>query len=73
MLVNLFHGFCMALADSVPGGVEQFVNANDGTCEGVEYPSVNAFTVQFHPEACGGPHDANFLFDRFIENMKKEN
>ena len=67
------HGY-EVVSDSVKDvGSVTFVNANDGTCEGVEYPAVNAFTVQFHPEACGGPHDANFLFDRFIENMKKEN
>ncbi len=67
------HGY-EVVSESVKGmGNLTFINANDGTCEGVEYPSVNAFTVQFHPEACGGPHDANFLFDRFIENMKKEN
>ncbi len=66
------HGY-EVVSDSVKGmGNLSFINANDGTCEGVDYPEVNAFTVQFHPEACGGPHDANFLFDRFIANMNKE-
>ena len=66
------HGY-EVVSDSVKGmGTLTFVNANDGTCEGVDYPEANAFTVQFHPEACGGPHDANFLFDRFIANMQKE-
>ena len=66
------HGY-EVVSDSVKGvGTLTFVNANDGTCEGVDYPDVNAFTVQFHPEACGGPHDANFLFERFIANMYKE-
>ncbi len=66
------HGY-EVVSDSLKGkGVLSFVNGNDGTCEGVDYPDVNAFTVQFHPEACGGPHDANFLFDRFIANMRKE-
>jgi carbamoyl-phosphate synthase small subunit len=46
-----------------------FVNVNDGTCEGMDYGS--CFSVQFHPEACGGPLDTAFLFDRFIERMKK--
>ena len=46
-----------------------FVNVNDGTCEGMDYG--NSFSVQFHPEACGGPLDTSFLFDRFIERMKK--
>jgi len=44
-----------------------FVNVNDGTCEGMDYG--NSFSVQFHPEACGGPLDTSFLFDRFIERM----
>jgi carbamoyl-phosphate synthase, small subunit len=46
-----------------------FVNVNDGTCEGMDYGI--SFSVQFHPEACGGPLDTAFLFDRFIERMKK--
>jgi carbamoyl-phosphate synthase small subunit len=44
-----------------------FVNVNDGTCEGLDYG--NSFSVQFHPEACGGPLDTSFLFDRFLERM----
>ena len=46
-----------------------FINANDGTCEGMDYPSKKAFSVQFHPEACAGPKDTGFLFDRFISMM----
>ena len=48
-----------------------FINVNDNTNEGLEYIGKDIFTVQFHPEACAGPHDSNFLFDRFIEMMKK--
>lgn len=44
-----------------------FTNSNDGTCEGVTYTDIPAFSVQFHPEACGGPHDTNYLFDKFIK------
>lgn len=44
-----------------------FVNVNDGTCEGLDYG--DSFSVQFHPEARGGPLDTTFLFDRFIERM----
>ena len=44
-----------------------FVNVNDRTCEGLDYGS--AFSVQFHPEARGGPLDTAFLFDRFVERM----
>ena len=46
------------------------VNLNDGTCEGLDYPGLRAFTVQFHPEARGGPRDTAFLFDRFVDLMK---
>ena len=49
--------------------VIRFVNANDGTNEGIDYPGKHAFSVQFHPEACSGPHDTRFLFDRFINMM----
>ena len=64
------HGY-EVISSSVEGGKLSFVNANDGTCEGFEYPELNAYTVQFHPEACGGPMDASFLFDNFILNIKE--
>lgn len=65
------HGYAVE-ADSLPGSARlSFINANDGTCEGVEYTDMPAFTVQFHPEACGGPRDTAFLFDRFIDLMKE--
>jgi carbamoyl-phosphate synthase small subunit len=64
------HGYAV-VAESLAGkGTPSFINANDGTCEGMEYPQCNAFTVQFHPEADSGPHDTEFLFDRFLTNMK---
>ncbi len=62
------HGY--AVAEGVPGGVVSFLNANDLSCEGMDYPSLRAFTVQFHPEACAGPKDTGFLFDRFISLME---
>ena len=63
------HGYAV-VADSLTGkGTETFVNANDGSCEGMAYPELNCFTVQFHPEACSGPKDTGFLFDRFIAMM----
>ena len=49
--------------------VESFRNLNDGTCEGIDYLDIPAFSVQFHPEACSGPHDTAFLFDRFLAMM----
>lgn len=51
--------------------VPAFINVNDGTNEGLSYTGKNIFTVQFHPEACPGPQDSGYLFDRFIEMMKE--
>lgn len=65
------HGYAV-VGDSLPCGEVRFVNANDGTCEGIDYPALRAFSVQFHPEACAGPHDTAFLFDRFCDLMKGE-
>jgi carbamoyl-phosphate synthase small subunit len=48
-----------------------FINVNDGTNEGLAYVGKNIFTVQFHPEACPGPQDSSYLFDRFIQMMEK--
>lgn len=64
------HGYAV-MNDSVEsaGGIISYVNANDGTCEGVDYPEKQAFSVQFHPEACSGPHDTRFIFDKFIDMM----
>lgn len=47
-----------------------FVNVNDGTNEGIRYTKEPAFSVQFHPEACGGPKDSEPLFDEFIKLME---
>ena len=49
--------------------VPAFKNVNDGTNEGLAYVGKNIFTVQFHPEACPGPQDSSYLFDRFIQMM----
>ena len=65
------HGYAV-IGDSLPCGEVRFVNANDGTCEGIDYPALRAFSVQFHPEACAGPRDTAFLFDRFCDLMKGE-
>ena len=63
------HGYAVD-SDTVKLGKVRFANANDGTCEGIDYPDLRAFTVQFHPEACTGPKDTSFLFDRFVDLMK---
>lgn len=63
------HGYAI-LSESLPHNARlSFVNANDGTCEGVDYPEQRAFSVQFHPEARSGPHDTAYLFDKFIKMM----
>ena len=60
------HGYAV-VADSLGDkGIVSFINANDGSVEGVQYPERRCFTVQFHPEACAGPIDTGFLFDRFL-------
>ena len=45
--------------------------ANDGVVEGVKLVDGRAFSVQYHPEAAAGPHDANYLFDQFVEMMER--
>lgn len=61
------HGYAV-INDSMGDNAKiSFVNANDGTCEGITYTNMPAFSVQFHPEACGGPLDTGFLFDKFMK------
>ncbi len=64
------HGYAVdnaSLPDS--GAVMRFVNVNDGSCEGLDYPGKRAFSLQFHPEAHGGPLDCSGMFERFISMM----
>jgi len=64
------HGYAVKTGDYLPKNArESFVNLNDGTCEGMEYLDIPAFSVQFHPEACAGPLDTRYLFDRFVARM----
>lgn len=67
------HGYAV-INDSIPAdmGEVSHKNSNDQTCEGVRYHSFPCFTVQFHPEACGGPHDTSYLFDEFIDMIKAQ-
>jgi carbamoyl-phosphate synthase small subunit len=63
------HGFCVDLA-TLPGTIEStHVHLNDGTSEGLIAKDLRAFSVQYHPEAAAGPHDALYLFDRFKAMM----
>ena len=64
------HGYAV-VAESLKGvGVATFTNVNDGSNEGMDYPELNSFTVQFHPEAASGPRDTAILFDRFVQRME---
>lgn len=62
------HGFCVDI-DSLPAGDVEIthINLNDQTLEGFRHKRLPIFSVQYHPEACPGPHDAQYLFDRFIK------
>ena len=63
------HGFCVDI-DSLPNSVEvTHINLNDGTLEGIQHREYPLFSVQYHPEASPGPHDASYLFSRFTEMM----
>lgn len=65
------HGYAVDASTLDPSVAnEAFVNVNDGTNEGFAYEGKNIFTVQFHPEACPGPQDSGYLFDRFMDMMK---
>ena len=67
------HGFCVDI-DSLPNSVDvTHVNLNDDTLEGIQHREYPVFSVQYHPEASPGPHDASYLFSRFIEMMEEEN
>jgi carbamoyl-phosphate synthase small subunit len=64
------HGFCVDLSTLPPGTASTHVHLNDGTSEGLSVPGARAFSVQYHPEAAAGPHDAHYMFDRFLAAMR---
>jgi carbamoyl-phosphate synthase small subunit len=66
------HGFCVDL-ESMKGMPVRLthINLNDNTLEGMEHLEIPAFSVQYHPEASPGPHDAVYLFERFVQLMEK--
>lgn len=65
------HGYVVDMDKLDPKvAVPAFINVNDGTNEGLKYTGKNIFTVQYHPEACPGPQDSGYLFDRFIKMME---
>jgi carbamoyl-phosphate synthase small subunit len=65
------HGFAVAGDSLRDEAVLTHINLNDNTIEGLEHCRLPAFSVQYHPEASPGPHDARYLFERFTAMMDK--
>lgn len=63
------HGYAVNAKTLGPNWNEYFVNMNDGTNEGIKHIRYPWFSVQFHPEACAGPLDTEFLFDEFVKTL----
>ncbi len=71
LITSQNHGYAVDSATLTAAARLSWENVNDGTCEGLDFPGRNAFSVQFHPEACAGPQDCSFLFDRFLNNCRE--
>ena len=67
------HGFAVK-KENIPSNIQiTHINLNDNTVAGISCPEIKAFSIQYHPESCPGPHDSQYLFDNFIQLMQKDN
>lgn len=64
------HGFAIAEASLAEDVAITHLNLNDRTVAGLEHKTLPFFSVQYHPEASPGPHDADYLFEKFVRSMK---
>ena len=66
------HGFAVdaPIGETVDAPFDNHIDLNDNVVEGLQCVDIPAFSVQYHPEAAAGPHDAAYLFDRFVDLMK---
>jgi len=64
------HGFAVSKDSDFSGAEVTHINLNDHTIEGIRYDAMNAFSVQYHPEAAPGPHDSLYLFDEFVQRVR---
>lgn len=65
------HGFAVDHSNLTGDWEPYFINLNDNTCEGIKHKTKPIFATQFHPEACGGPTDTEFLFKKFIDLVEE--
>ena len=70
LITSQNHGFAVDTTTLSEGWEPYFINLNDGTSEGIRHKSKPFFSVQFHPEASGGPTDSEYLFDNFLKNIE---
>ena len=71
LITHQNHGYAVAMDALPPNAKANYINADDGTCEGLDYEGGGIFSAQFSPEACWTPHGEGNLFDRFIAIMQR--